>query len=112
MKTTSTNVFNQSEIIQETYSKFTSLDKDIDSTIDGISNIKNMIENISINVVAIVDIISNLSAISEENTAIVEQTMSNIEEQTASIEEIFEKAVMLENIASVLMQEVNIFKTK
>lgn len=112
MKATTTNIATQSDKIQETYNMFNSLDKDIDNTIAGISNIDKMIESISKNILEIVDGISTLSAISQENSACTEETMSNVEQLAATIEQIFDKAIVLENIASTLMVEVNVFKTK
>jgi len=59
-----------------------------------------------------VDVISNLSAISEENSAATQETMASIEQLTAIINQILEKAQNVNNSDNELLKEVNIFKTE
>jgi len=111
MKNTTTNVDYQSQKINETYDVFNSLGENINNTVDRVNGINSMIEIINKNIAEIVDIISNLSAISEENSASTQETMANIEQQAATIEQILDKANRVADTANELMEEVNIFKT-
>ena len=59
-----------------------------------------------------VDMIANLSAISEENSASTEETMASIQELTATINQVYEKSQNVDSSADALIEEISIFKTK
>ena len=61
---------------------------------------------------SMVDMISNLSAISEENSAATQETMAAIEEMNATIGQVHQKAKNVDESAEELMKEVNVFKTE
>lgn len=110
MKLMTSNVELQSQEINDTLGKFTVLDQNINDTVLKVNRITDLIENINTSIGEIVDNISNLSAISQENSAGTEETLASVDEQTASIEQIMEQAVLLESIADMLKKEVAVFK--
>ena len=59
-----------------------------------------------------VDMISNLSAVSEENSASTQEIMAAIEEMTATLNQVYEKAQHVDCSADELLKEVDVFKTE
>ena len=108
---TSNNMSIQNDKLSETQNVFATLESDINKTISSIYEINMMVENMNSEIKAMVDTISNLSAISEENSASTEQTMAAIEELNATISQVHEKAQNVDKSADDLMKEVNVFKT-
>ena len=111
VKSTTNNMSVQNEKLSETKDVFTVLEEDINGTVERIENINSMVEGIVTEISVVVDVVSNLSAISEENSASTEQTMASIEELTATISQVYEKAQNVDNSADIMMNEVNVFKT-
>ena len=60
----------------------------------------------------IVDIIDNLSAVSEENAASTQETMASIEELTAMMNELATSANKLNELADLLEESVSVFKVE
>ena len=112
VKNTSDNMTVQNEKLADTQNVFNSLEADIDGTVDRIVEINNMIEHLDTEIGKIVDMISNLSAISEENSASTEEITASIDALTEIIEQVYEKAQTVNNNADLLMDEVNVFKTE
>ena len=112
MNNTTNNMTIQNEKLAETKGVFEILDKDINGTVSRIVDINTMVESLVEEVKAIVDIISNLSAVSEQNSAATEETTVCIEEMNATISQVYEKAQNVDGSADTLMQEVNVFKTE
>ena len=110
VKNTSDNMEVQNGKLVETQNVFAVLEKDINGTVERISEINTMVEHLDVEIGKMVDMISNLSAISEENSASTEQTMASIEELTAVIGQVSEKAQNVNDSADELMREVNVFK--
>lgn len=108
---TSNNMNIQNKKLSETQNVFATLESDIDKTISSICEINTMVENMNSEIKVMVDTISNLSAISEENSASTEETMAAIEELNATISQVYEKAQNVDKSADILMNEVNVFKT-
>ena len=108
---TSNNMSIQNDKLSETQNVFNALEEDINKTINSIYEINMMVENMNSEIKVMVDTISNLSAISEENSASTEETMASIEELNATISQVYEKAQTVDNSADALMKEVNVFKT-
>lgn len=108
---TSNNMNIQNKKLSETQNVFATLESNIDKTISSICEINMMVENMNNEIKAMVDTISNLSAISEENSASTEETMAAIEELNATISQVQEKAQNVDKSADMLMNEVNVFKT-
>ena len=109
---TSNNMSIQNDKLSETQNVFNALEEDINKTINSIYEINMMVENMNSEIKVMVDTISNLSAISEENSASTEETMASIEELNATISQVYEKAQTVDNSADALMKEVNVFKTE
>jgi methyl-accepting chemotaxis protein len=112
VKRTSDNMVVQNEKLVDTQNVFTTLEKDINGTVEKIVEINYMIENLNTEIGMMVDTISNLSAISEENSASTEETMAAIEELTAAIHQVSLKAENIDVSADKLMNDINIFKTE
>ena len=111
VKNTSKNMEVQNNKLNKTQDVFTALETDINNTVERIFAINAMVESIDKDIRDMVDVISNLSAISEENSANTEQTMASIEELNATISQVYDKAQNVDGSADVLMSEVNVFKT-
>lgn len=112
MKNTTFNMSVQNGKLAETKEVFEVLEKDINGTVEKIVGINAMVESLNEEVKAIVDIIANLSAVSQENSAATEETTVCIEEMNATISQVYEKAQNVDGCADILMQEVNVFKTE
>ena len=112
VQNTTNNMTIQNEKISETQDVFTILEQDINGTVERINNINTMVENLDNEIVKMVDVVSNLSAISEENSASTEQTMAAMEELNAIVNQVYEKANTVDNSADELMNEIGIFKTE
>lgn len=111
VKSTSDNMDAQNSKLVETQNVFTILEKDINGTVERISEINTMVEHLDYEIGKMVDMVSNLSAISEENSASTEETMASIEELTSTISQVYEKAQNVDKSADELLREVNVFKT-
>ena len=111
VKSTSDNMDVQNSKLVETQNVFAILEKDINGTVERISEINTMVEHLDYEIGKMVDMVSNLSAISEENSASTEETMASIEELTATINQVYEKAQNVDKSADELLREVNVFKT-
>ena len=110
VKNTSDNMEVQNGKLVETQNVFAVLEKDINGTVERIAEINTMVEHLDVEIGKMVDMISNLSAISEENSASTEQTMASIQELNAVIGQVSEKAQNVNDSADELMREVNVFK--
>lgn len=60
--------------------------------------------------ISVIDVISNLSAISEENAASAEETAASMEQLNATINMMAEEAARLKQIADGLNEDMNFFK--
>jgi len=109
---TNKNVEIQTEKINETQNAFKQLEKDINTTVKDVENITGMIGALDEDNCAMLDIISNVSAVSQENSAATQETSANILVLTDKIEEIHEKTQVLHEHAEGLMREINAFKTE
>ncbi len=58
---------------------------------------------------SVVDIITNLSAISEENAASAQETTASMEELNATINTLAEEAEKLDNLSKILREDMNFF---
>jgi len=102
----------QKDKLVETQDVFRSLEQDIDTTVSKISEINSIVINIDEEIKELVDMVSNLSAVSEENSAATQETLATIEMLNSTIAEVAEKAQNVEDIAGTLIAGVNIFKTE
>ena len=84
---------------------------DISSTVDGVGLISQGADTCETSKDAVVDIMSALSAISEENAASSEQTGASMQELSATVTTLAGSADNLKNIAEKLHKEVDFFKS-
>ena len=112
VKNTTNNMNIQNNKLSETQNMFAVLENNIDDTVKQIVEISTMVDSIDKEIKEMVDVISNLSAISEENSASTQQTMAGIEELTATIAQVYEKSQSVDNSADALINNVEVFKTE
>ena len=102
----------QNAKLLETQNMFTVLEADINGTIERIGSINDMVDVLNVEVGAIVDMIANLSAISEENSASTQEIKASMDLVSEAMSQVYEKAQMVDSSADELMQEVEVFKTE
>lgn len=112
VESTSKNMEEQSKKLTDTEVVFASLEADINNTTEKIGGIHKMVDELSEGIKKLVEVVFNLSAISEENSASTQQTMASIEELNATINQVYEKAQIVDRSADELMEEVEVFKTE
>jgi len=112
MDMTNKNVEIQNEKINETQNAFRQLENDINTTVKDVENITGRVGALDEDNRSMLDIISNVSAVSQENSAATQETSANILVLTDKIEEIHEKTQVLHEHAEGLMREINAFKTE
>ena len=110
VENTTNNMSVQNEKLSDTQEMFGVLEGDINGAVRSIESISGMVKNLVGEIEEVVDTISGLSAISQENSASAQETMAQIEELGAVISQIDERAKEVFDSADVLMNEVNIFK--
>lgn len=103
-------VAEQQEKLDATKSKFEEVSSEICVSLEGIKEIQNKTELLDEARAKIVDVITNLSAISEENAASAEETTASTEELNASVSELASSAEQLKEMAASLENEIKIFK--
>lgn len=103
-------VAEQQEKLDATKNKFEEVSSEINVSLDGIREIQNKTEILDDAREKIVEVITNLSAISEENAASAEETTASTEELNASVAELAKSAEKLKDMAVSLQDDVKIFK--
>lgn len=103
-------VAEQQEKLDATKSKFEEVRSEINTSLNGITQIQNKTDALDKARVKIVEVITNLSAISEENAASAQETTASTEELNASVAELAKSAEMLKTMAASLEDDVKIFK--
>lgn len=110
MRNTNENINSQKEKLDETRSNFIILEKDIKLTVDKIADIESKVQQLDEMRQILIDIISNLSAVSEENAASSEQTTASIEELSSTITQMCENIKDVKNKAKNLYASIEVFK--
>ena len=105
-----TIVNEQKEKLEETKTQFANVATGIDNSREETNGIKGQTELCDSARVTVVDIISNLSAISEENAASSEETTASMAELSSTIGALADSAEQLQRISSVLEEEMKFFK--
>lgn len=100
----------QKEKLEETKNQFANVATGIEESKEETNGIKNQTEICDSARVSVVDIISNLSAISEENAASSEETTASMAELSSTIGALADSAEQLQRISSVLEEEMKFFK--
>lgn len=110
MDMTNEDIASQNVKLNKTREHFEVLNSDINVTTDKIQDINVMIEELDTLRHSLIDIISGLSAVSEENAAASEQTTASIEELTSTITQMCEDINDVKDKANILFEKVNVFK--
>ncbi|MCR4618805.1 MAG: methyl-accepting chemotaxis protein [Lachnospiraceae bacterium] len=98
------------DVLSDTVNKIKTLIGGVDTTVDGVSTIKALTEQCNVAKNEIVDAMSSLSAISEENAASTEETSASMEELNATVNVLAASAGSLDDIAKQLDEELKFFK--
>ncbi|MCZ0704206.1 methyl-accepting chemotaxis protein [Natronobacillus azotifigens] len=104
------NMNDQMVIVQETSNQFTGIAVKIEEMkeiVKGLTESGSIMKETSQN---IVEVLHNLSAISEENAASTEQASASVTEQTNSMHEIAESSSSLSELAEMMQENIEKFK--
>ncbi|WP_455717197.1 methyl-accepting chemotaxis protein [Anaerosporobacter sp.] len=104
------NVREQEEKLNDTKVKITQVSDGITQCNQNTENINKEANECNTSRVAVVDIIQNLSALSEENAAATQETTASMEELTATMHVVSEAAQKMQELATTLNKEVKFFK--
>ena len=100
----------QQEKLEDTKSKFRDVSNGIQVSRKGTEEIRVSADVADNSRTTVIDVISNLSAISQENAASAEETAASMEELNATFNMIAEEANRLKQIANGLNEDMNFFK--
>ncbi len=100
----------QQKNLDDTKSKFNDVSSGIDVSRKGTEEIRVSADSADSSRTTVIDVISNLSAISEENAAAAEETASSMEEMNATINLMAEEASRLKQISNGLNEDMKFFK--
>jgi methyl-accepting chemotaxis protein len=100
----------QNEHLNQTKDNFMAVYDGITHSTDQIEQIANVTEELDNVRITVVDIISNLSAISEENAASTEETSAATAELTATVNDIGGEISVLRKLSDELVAAISIFK--
>ena len=100
----------QREKLEETKRQFANVANGIEQSRTETNGIKSQTEICDTARITVVDVISNLSAISEENAASSEETTASMAELSSTIGALADSAEQLQRISSVLEEEMKFFK--
>ncbi len=104
------NVELQNEKVKETENRFSAIAGAIDVSKEIIERLNESTNIMTTNKNNIIDLVQNLSAISEENAAGTEEAASSMEEQNATVQEIANSAESLSQISQELQELISKFK--
>jgi len=97
-------------VLLETVNKINDLIEDVGSTVDGVNTISGLTQECDASKVIIVDAMSSLSAISEENAASTEETSASMQELNATVNVLAGSAQELNSVAVKLDEDLKFFK--
>ncbi|MBP5152687.1 MAG: methyl-accepting chemotaxis protein [Lachnospiraceae bacterium] len=100
----------QKSVIDDTVEAIGSLIEGIENAVAGIDTITNSAEACDASKVVIIDSMSSLSSISEENAASCEQTSASMQELNATVNTLAGAADKLRHISDSLIKEMKFFK--
>lgn len=110
IKETNDNVAFQNTKLAETKDNFDILDKDINITVEKITEINSMVFELDNLRGRLIDIIASLSSVSEENAAGAEESTASIQELLATIAAMCDDIKGVKDEVDELVNNVNIFK--
>ena len=97
-------------VLVETVDKINDLIGDVGSTVDGVNTISGLTQECDASKVVIVDAMSSLSAISEENAASTQETSASMQELNATVNVLAGSAGELSGVADQLDNDLKFFK--
>ncbi len=100
----------QQEKLNDTKEKFGEVSTGIDVSREGTQQIRVCADSCNSARASVIDVISNLSAISEENAASAEETTASMQELNATINLLSEEATKLKDLSVALNEEMKFFK--
>lgn len=100
----------QSTMVAEAGEKFDNVMEGIENSRLSTKNISETMQELNKTRETVVDIVSNLSAIAEENAASTQQTSASVTVVSATVQEISAEAIRLKGIADELQDSVKIFR--
>lgn len=103
---------NQSENLTRTSENFAQVKQGIDHSINGISNISDLTEELKQLKVSVIDIVQSLSSIAQQNAASAQETSAAATEVSATVETLSDTAKQLEAIAEGLEESISAFQIK
>ena len=109
MNMTNEDIISQNTKLNETREHFEILNSDINITVNKIKDINVMVDELIILRNGLVDIISSLSSVSEENAASAQETNASLEELTSVISQMCEDIKNVKDKANILFEKVNVF---
>jgi methyl-accepting chemotaxis protein len=110
MRSTEVLVREQYEKLAATKERFKEVGNGINVSKHGTDVIKGNAQVCDSSRVTVVDVISNLSAISEENAASTQQTTSSMQELNATINILAETAAKVKEVSDQLNEDMKYFK--
>ena len=110
MDRTTENVEAQTTKLENTQAAFRSLDLDIGSIVGHINQIDNEVKELDTLRIKIIDFISSLSALSEENAAASEETTASVTNLAETIEHMKANIQNVEEIVEELNKHIKVFK--
>ena len=99
-----------SSVVKDTVSRINELINNVKLTVDGVTTISALTEECDASKVVIVDAMSSLSAISEENAASTEETSASMQQLNATVNILAQAATDLQNVAEDLDDNLKFFK--
>lgn len=100
----------QTERVNETNVKFEGISDAIEEMKDTINSLNDSGKEMEEKKVQIINVLENLSAISQQNAAGSEEAAASVEEQTASMDEIANTSESLATLAQAMQTEISKFK--
>lgn len=101
---------NVDSVLLETTGRINNLIDNVGSTVEGVNTISGLTEECNASKEQIVDAMSSLSAISEENAASTEETSASMQELNATVNLLASSAGSLKSVSDRLTEELQFFK--
>lgn len=106
-----TIIFSQTDLLEETVGVFSKINSCVEVLIDGVKNIAGSIREVDREKEQIQDIISNVSAVSEQTAGSMEEITITLEEQVKTVADLADEIALLKEGAVKLEQMIDKFKT-
>ncbi|MCR5674709.1 MAG: HAMP domain-containing protein [Lachnospiraceae bacterium] len=101
---------NVNEVLVNTVDKINTLINGVGSTVDGVNTISGLTQECDASKTVIVEAMTSLAAISEENAASTEETSASMQELNATINVLTQSAQSLNDVAAQLDEDLKFFK--